>query len=208
MSNAPVTTIGILLAAGLGSRFNAVDPAAGSKLKACLPDGRPIALASAQNLLKATTHVLAVVRSDQDPVADLLRNAGCKVLASNACARGMGASIAAAAQHLLVSDNMPDAAGAYLIALADMPWVLPDTLAQLADLSHRHAVTAPVYQGQRGHPVGFAAALLPALATLDGDTGARTVLANHAVHLLACDDPGVLRDVDTPADLNPTNKVP
>jgi molybdenum cofactor cytidylyltransferase len=197
MPNSPAP-IGILLAAGLGSRFAAADPAAGSKLLALLPDGRPVALAAAQNLLGATTKVLAVVRPDNEAVATLLRDAGCEVLVSEAAERGMGASIAAAAEHLL-----KDAHGAvsYLVALADMPWILPDTLDRLAALSHVHAVTAPVYQGQRGHPVGFAAALLPELASLDGDTGARAVVARHSVHIMECDDPGVLRDVDTAADL-------
>jgi molybdenum cofactor cytidylyltransferase len=194
------TTLGILLAAGLGTRFAAIDPAGGSKLLARLPDGRPVALAAAQQLLGATARVLAVVRPGNDALAVLLREAGCEVLVSDAAERGMGASIATAATHLLKIGPAP--AAACLVALADMPWVRHDTLAQLAVLSRSHAVTAPVHLGQRGHPVGFSAALLPELAMLDGDTGARTVVARHPVHVVDCDDPGVLRDIDTPADLH------
>lgn len=197
----PPTTVGILLAAGLGSRFAAADPAAGSKLLAPLPDNRPVALAAAQNLLKATSHVLAVVRPGRDVLAALLRDAGCEVLVSEDAERGMGASIAAAAAHLLSGAADCGPGDAYLIALADMPWIGHDTLRDLASLSREHAVTAPVYQGQRGHPVGFSADLLPALAALDGDTGARAVVARHPVHTMACDDAGVIRDVDTPNDL-------
>ncbi|MCR3868713.1 nucleotidyltransferase family protein, partial [Pseudomonas aeruginosa] len=42
-----------------------------------------------------------------------------------------------------------------------------------------------------------------ALAQLDGDQGARRVLQAHrpAWREVPCDDPGVLRDVDTPAAL-------
>ncbi|HCK4783779.1 TPA: nucleotidyltransferase family protein, partial [Pseudomonas aeruginosa] len=42
-----------------------------------------------------------------------------------------------------------------------------------------------------------------ALAQLDGDQGARRVLLAHrpAWREVPCDDPGVLRDVDTPAAL-------
>lgn len=202
----PPATLGILLAAGLGTRFAAADPDAGSKLMARLPDGRPVALAAAQHLLQATAGVVAVVRPGNEALAGLLRDAGCDVLTSEAAERGMGASIAAAANYLMKQASAPGAPNAYLVALADMPWILPDTLAQLADLSGRHAVTAPVYQGQRGHPVGFSAALLPELATLDGDTGARGIVRRHQVYVMACDDPGVLRDVDTPSDLTSTTQ--
>jgi molybdenum cofactor cytidylyltransferase len=64
-------------------------------------------------------------------------------------------------------------------------------------------VAAPFHDGRRGHPVGFGAACFDALATLDGDAGARDVVAAHgdALVRLEVDDPGVLRDVDTAADL-------
>lgn len=197
----PPATLGILLAAGLGTRFAAAAPDAGSKLMARLPDGRPVALAAAQHLLQATAGVVAVVRPGNETLAGLLRDAGCDVLTSDAAERGMGASIAAAANYLMKTASALGAPNAYLVALADMPWILPDTLAQLADLSGRHAVTAPVYQGQRGHPVGFSAALLPELAALDGDTGARGIVRRHQVYVVECKDPGVIRDVDTPDDL-------
>jgi molybdenum cofactor cytidylyltransferase len=194
-------TVGVLLAAGLGTRFAAADPAGGSKLLAPLPDGRPVALAAAQQLLAATSRVLAVVRPGNEALAALLRQAGCEVLQAEAAERGMGASLAAAATHLLQERPPLDVPAAILVALADMPWIRQDTLARLVVLSRRYAVTAPVHLSRRGHPVGFSAALLPELALLDGDTGARSVVAKHPVHAMACDDPGVLRDVDTPADL-------
>lgn len=200
MPNSPIT-IGILLAAGLGSRFAAADPAAGSKLLARLPDGRPVALASAQNLRRATSRVLAVVRPGNDELATLLHDAGCEVLISMEAARGMGASIAAAATHLLKQTSDTDSASACLVALADMPWILPHTLNEVAVLAPWHAVTAPAYQGRRGHPVGFSSALLPELAALEGDSGARAIVARHPVHVMECNDPGVIRDVDTPDDL-------
>ncbi|MCK7579437.1 MAG: NTP transferase domain-containing protein [Chromatiales bacterium] len=60
-----------------------------------------------------------------------------------------------------------------------------------------------LHRGQRGHPVGFSAEFAPALRALQGDRGARDLLARHADRLqcLEVDDPGVLLDVDTPADL-------
>jgi molybdenum cofactor cytidylyltransferase len=58
-----------------------------------------------------------------------------------------------------------------------------------------------MHRGVRGHPVGFALHHYDALAALDGDTGARALFASAPVQLLDVDDPGIVRDVDTPADL-------
>jgi molybdenum cofactor cytidylyltransferase len=65
------------------------------------------------------------------------------------------------------------------------------------------ALVAPRYAGERGHPVGFAARFGAALAALSGDAGARDLLRaeSGALEFVDCDDPGVVRDVDTPADL-------
>jgi molybdenum cofactor cytidylyltransferase len=111
--------------------------------------------------------------------------------------RGMGASLAHGVEHTR-------SAGGWIIALADMPAIRPGTITRIAAALEEGAViVAPVYRGTRGHPVGFAAKLRDELIALDGDSGARAVLERHrgAVTLLDCDDPGVLQDVDTRADL-------
>ena len=95
-------------------------------------------------------------------------------------------------------------ADAWLIALADMPWIRPSTIGMLGSaLAAGADIVAPSYNGERGHPVGFARRHYVALAALTGDEGARAVLrANHpTLHLVATDDAGVVRDVDTRGDL-------
>ncbi len=64
-------------------------------------------------------------------------------------------------------------------------------------------LAAPVYHGQRGHPIGFARRFRAALAALDGDRGGRDILAQHSheLRLIEVDDPGVLVDIDRPADI-------
>jgi molybdenum cofactor cytidylyltransferase len=109
----------------------------------------------------------------------------------------MGASLACGISACADAD-------AWLIALADMPFVLPGTIARVAAaLRGGAALAAPIFQGRRGHPVGLDRRFAPALLALTGDTGARTLLAQYDAQLIrvACDDPGVLRDVDTPADI-------
>ena len=91
-----------------------------------------------------------------------------------------------------------------MIALADMPRIASDTILRIiAAVEEGAKVVAPVYGGERGHPVGFGAPLRDELLALDGDQGARAVLDQHrdAVRLIECDDPGVLYDVDRKRDL-------
>lgn len=193
MSYASLAT-GVLLAGGLGQRF---DPSGQqSKLLARLPDGTPVAVAAARHLAAATADVIAVVRPGAEKLAILLNEAGCQVIYVPDATRGMGASLAAGVR------TTPEATG-WLVALADMPWIAASTyevLTRALDADDA-SIVAPVYQGVRGHPVGFAARHYDALAALDGDTGARALFASAPVNLIDVDDPGILRDVDTPADL-------
>jgi molybdenum cofactor cytidylyltransferase len=184
---------GILLAAGVGSRF---DPQGlQNKLLARLPDGTPVAHEAAHRLLLVVPHVLAVVRPGAEALARLLNDAGCDVAFAPAAERGMGASLAAGIQA------SEDAEG-WIVALADMPRIQVATIEAVARaLDGGAPIVAPFYKGQRGHPVGFSAEHRDALLALDGDSGARALLTSQRVMRLDVDDDGILRDVDTPADL-------
>jgi molybdenum cofactor cytidylyltransferase len=116
---------------------------------------------------------------------------------------GMGVSLAAGIRA------SADAAG-WVVALADMPFVDPVTIRRVAQAIEAGAdVAAPFWRGERGHPVGFHRRLGPELAGLTGDEGARQVLARYRSSLLRIDvdDPGVLRDIDVPADLDAADEV-
>ncbi|RQU37708.1 nucleotidyltransferase family protein [Burkholderia cenocepacia] len=193
MSYASLAT-GVLLAGGLGQRF---DPSGlHSKLLARLPDGTPVAVAAARRLAAATADVIAVVRPGAEKLAILLNEAGCQVVYAPDALRGMGASLSAGVR------TAPDASG-WLVALGDMPWIAAstyETVTRALDADGA-SIVAPAHRGVRGHPVGFAAHHFEALATLDGDAGARALFASAPVALLDVDDPGILRDIDTPADL-------
>lgn len=188
--------VGLLLAAGYARRFG------GDKLLAPLPDGTPLAVASVRRLREGLRHafgegaaVLAVVRPEQDALATLLEAESVRVLRADAARRGMGASLAAAVTATA------DAAG-WVVALADMPFIAAATVEAVAcALKDGDRIVAPTVAGQRGHPVGFPAALGNALRALDGDEGARQLIARHGVRLIACEDNGALRDVDVAGDL-------
>jgi molybdenum cofactor cytidylyltransferase len=184
---------GILLAAGAGSRFG------GEKLVHPLDDGVAIAAHAARNLMAAAPDVVAVVRWGDFPLYDMLEQEGCQVTMFQRAARGMGASLA---------HGIGQARGAdiWVIALADMPRIAPETIRKVISAVRKGArIAAPVYRGERGHPVAFDASLRDELLALDGDQGARAVLERHAgeIALVECGDPNVLYDIDRKADLEP-----
>ena len=182
---------GILLAAGAGTRFG------GEKLLHPLEDGVAIAAHAARNLLAATPDVIAVVRWGDFPLYDMLEQEGCQVTMFQGAARGMGASLAHGVGQARSADG-------WVVALADMPRVPADIIKKIvAALEGGALIAAPVFRGERGHPVGFGAALREELLALDGDLGARAVVDRHrdSVQLIECDDPGILFDVDRKGDI-------
>ena len=187
--------VGILLAAGSSRRFGS------NKLLAPLAEGTAVCVAAARNLISVLPDSIAVVRPGDSELAALLGAQGLRIVECAQSEQGMGHTLAAGI-------GAADSADAWLIALADMPYVRNFTLASLAALLVEGAdMVAPHYKEQRGHPVGFAAGYRTELLSLTGDTGARDLLARHAAALtsLNVDDPGILLDVDTPADLRREN---
>ena len=89
------------------------------------------------------------------------------------------------------------------VALAVIAGVAPETITQVANALDSHACVAPFHAGQRGHPIGFGADFFAGLTSLDGDEGARRLIDPTKLVRIESDDAGILRDVDTPADLAP-----
>ncbi|GAB3415662.1 nucleotidyltransferase family protein [Massilia agilis] len=190
-----MTPVGILLAAGRGSRF---DPSgARNKLLELLPCGEPVVARSARHLLAAMPRVVAVVGPHSGDVVHVLRTLGCEVIICDEAGQGMAASLVHAIRH-----SLPDAQ-AWIVALGDMPFVRPATIEALgAALSSGADIAAPVFKGRRGNPVGFSQTHLAALLALQGDQGARAILQANPVTQVEVDDPGVVEDIDEQADLS------
>ena len=183
--------VGILLAAGAATRFGS------NKLLHALPDGTPIAAASLRNLRAALPRVVAVIRPGALKLEERLRREGAEVTACERAEEGMGTSLAHAVRASRDADG-------WVVALADMPFIRPETIRRVVErLAAGAAIVAPAWQGERGHPVGFAGRFGSDLERLTGDAGARELLkgARATVELVDCDDPGVLRDIDRPEDL-------
>lgn len=190
--------VGVLLAAGRGLRFG------GAKLLAPLPRashgvsaGTSLGAASALHFVSALSEVVAVVRPGDSMLEHALASTGARVVVCERADEGMGTSLACGVRACLDADG-------WIVALGDMPWIAPATIAAVATALRTGAeIVAPAYGGVRGHPVGFAKTYAAALMQLNGDEGARSVVRARqwVVQQLDVDDPGILGDVDRVEDL-------
>jgi molybdenum cofactor cytidylyltransferase len=126
---------------------------------------------------------------------DAVRASGLPYHVETAPHPGMGDSIAAAVCAT------PEATG-WLIIPGDLPLIQPATLLAVADALVDHAAVLPMFEGHRGHPVGFGAACRAELESLKGNQGAALVLIAHAAIELVVTDAGSVTDIDTVDDLN------
>ena len=104
-----------------------------------------------------------------------------------------------------LAEVIASGAAAVVVHLADHPLVAPATFRALVDgygAAGKPIVVAR-YRGKRGHPVIFDRAVFAELMAAPEDQGARVVVnADPArVAYVDVDDPGVVLDLDTPADL-------
>jgi molybdenum cofactor cytidylyltransferase len=190
------STCAIVLAAGHGSRFQAIAGQGSSKLSAlCVGrDGveRPVLEQTLVNLQGVVDKVRVVTRPDSSEIIALAHLYGCELLVLDS--PGMGDSIAAA----IAAE--PDHR-AWLMVLGDMPFILPETLHKIVAALDDERIILPFHQGERGHPVGFGRRYGPALMTLTGDQGAKRLFKDGNVQAVDVADPGVLWDVDVPERL-------
>ena len=190
--------VGILLAAGRGSRFG------GDKLlvplpapPAGVPAGTPVGIVSATHLAQALAEAIVVLRPGNADLAASMLAMGLATVECPNADKGMGATLACGVSATRDADG-------WVVALADMPWIRPVTIASVAAaLAAGADIVAAAYRGKRGHPVGFARRHRDALIASDRDAGARELVAasRDTLTLVEVDDPGVLRDIDVPGDL-------
>jgi molybdenum cofactor cytidylyltransferase len=180
----------LVMAAGVARRFGR------DKRWVVLHSGSTMIEQVVKNIAAAQLVVRVVLRSDDERRDIFIETTPPLLIPAAAAERGLGASIAAAAR--LIADNQ-----ALLMCLADMPFIQPNSYRAIADAVQKQYIAVPTHNGQRGHPVGFAARYLPDLRRLDGEQGARDLLMRHSesVREIALDDAGVHRDIDTVADL-------
>ena len=138
--------------------------------------------------------VAVVIREGEPRIANLVRAAGARVVEAADASLGQSRSLAAgvaACEH----------AAGVVVGLGDMPFVAPATLRAIAAAMSAcpDHIVRPRHAGRPGNPVGFPAHAFEALARIEGDTGARDVVAaSDRIRFVDVDDAGILDDVDRP----------
>ncbi len=145
--------------------------------------------------------VLVVTGHEHMRVAEALEGLPVRIVHNPDYAAGMASSLKAG-----LAAVPTEAAGA-LVVLGDMPLlqgVLLDRLMDAHAPREGRLVVVPVSGATRGHPVLWSRRYFPELMALEGDVGARHLLALHrdAVAEIDAGGEGAFLDVDTPEALD------
>jgi molybdenum cofactor cytidylyltransferase len=182
----------------------AIVPAAGAsrrmgKPKLLLPWGESTVLESTLAALReGGVPVIVVVVAPAGPLAKWQLPPGVRTAVNPEPASGMLSSILVGLAALAAT---PDP---LVVCPADLPALRPSTVAALlAAYRTSDGVVVPRHDRRRGHPLLIAPrwqVRMPGLARHEGGLRRILELAAGSVHELVVDDPGCVRDVDTPED--------
>jgi molybdenum cofactor cytidylyltransferase len=182
----------IVLAAGRSTRMGGPN-----KLVAEI-NGRPLVRIAAEEALASQARPVIVVTGHQrERVEAAVGGLDVATVHNPDFAGGLSTSLKAG-----IAAVPADADGA-IVCLGDMPQVdakLIDRLLAAFDPEKGAFVVVPTIDGKRGNPVVWSRRFFPELAVLDGDTGARHLIASYpeAVAEVPLIGNAALVDVDTP----------
>jgi molybdenum cofactor cytidylyltransferase len=179
--------------------------------KLLLPWGNTVVLgALLESLRLGGVNRSLVVRSEVNAaLTEWLESRGVESVVNEAPERGMLSSIWAAIEFL----GEPEAglaAPVIVVCPGDLPEIKPQTVSAVVDCVNRGALLAvPSFEGQRGHPLALAARLATQIRQLDLSVGLKQLLELHAADLveMPVQDPGILRDLDTPEEYERANRA-
>ena len=202
---------GVVLAAGLGSRFE------GDRAKLLAGfRGRPLIQHVVETLTAARragslAGEVAVVPPGDETMARAIRESGAVMVENPDPSRGLSTSLALGIERLEDPVIQPEPAAA-LIVLGDQPLVGLDVIAGLVDAWRAGAdIVRPVYDdapSTPGHPVLVDRGRWPLLDGLAGDRGLGEVLSAHSDWVTILPVPGTNPDIDTTADLAALEDTP
>jgi molybdenum cofactor cytidylyltransferase len=144
--------------------------------------------------------VVVVLRPDLTKAQERVRRRGATVVVNPRPDEDMIESIRLGISAL--TELLTEPLDAVMLWPGDHPAVAPPTLETLLAAADRTRVILPRHEGRRGHPAVIGSDLLAGIAAIPPGEGLRRLWRRRpdTVVELDVDDPGVLIDLDTPAD--------
>jgi molybdenum cofactor cytidylyltransferase len=182
----------VVLAAGRSSRMGPVN-----KLTSEIGGKSLVRIAAEQALASQASPVIVVTGHEREKVEAALAGLPVKLVHNARYADGLGTSLKTGIAAV------PDEADAAIVCLGDMPRVdagLMNRLIAAYDPERGALVVVPVIEGRRGNPVLWSRRFFPDLMGVEGDIGARNLIANYseAVTEVPVTGSAAFTDVDTP----------
>ena len=169
--------------------------------KQLLPiDGQPLLVRAVEAALASPAWpVVVVLGANAEKIRPVLARLPVLIAENSTWPEGMAASIRTGVTTLRQFSRGLDAA---VIALCDQPAFSAAVIQQLVDVQRAsgRSIVAAHYSGRNGAPALFLREHFPALASLTGEEGARSLLNDHPASIAAVDLPQLAQDLDTPAD--------
>jgi molybdenum cofactor cytidylyltransferase len=185
----------IVLAAGRSTRMGGPN-----KLLAELDGKKLVRIVAEQALASKASEVIVVTGHQAELVEQALAGLKVRFVRNPDFAGGLASSVKAGI------GAVPAKADGAIVCLGDMPLIdakLIDHLIESFAPDRGQLIVVPVSDGRRGNPVLWARRFFRELMTLDGDIGARHLIARHAeaVAEVAVEGHGAFLDIDTPQAL-------
>lgn len=160
-----------------------------------LNNGNKVFQQTLDRVAEAASSVLVVTRPEL-AAALAINPTQARTVIFEQAEQGMGASLAFASRHIEGWDGC-------LVCLADMPFITTDTYRMLSEQLSNNSIVIPRYNSKPGNPVAFGSNYFPELASLDGDSGGKSIIKSHpdSATVLDVNDPGILQDIDNNEDL-------
>jgi molybdenum cofactor cytidylyltransferase len=185
----------VILAAGRSTRMGGPN-----KLLAELDGKKLVRIAAEQALASKASEVVVITGHQAELVEKALAGLKVRFVRNPEFAGGLASSVKAGIAAV------PDNADGAVICLGDMPLISADLIDRLVEAfapDRGNLIVVPVADGRRGNPVLWSRRFFKELMTLDGDIGARHLIAKHAeaVAEVPVEGQSAFLDIDTPQAL-------
>jgi molybdenum cofactor cytidylyltransferase len=193
----PTTRIaGVLLAAGTSSRMGR------NKLFLELGGDTVLRRAARTAVAAGLDPLIVVLGHEADRARAELDGIACTLVENPDYASGMNTSLRAGIRAV------PDTASAAIVLLADMPFITPEMIRQVATRWSGEPLAVSVYGDVVAPPILYSCALFPELAEMTGDDHRKRVVNRHRAEALEIPWPAsALADLDVPEDVERARSV-